>query len=178
MTGPDPLLAASPAEVEQGICREFLKRGFTADDPVLINPDLISAVMTVVGPVLEAKDAEITRQCEAITGDAEGESDATAEPGRYRKKPVVIKAVQWTGANLREVQELTGTGHFYAVDPEDRGEDPDQTAAVLDKLHSTWVRVYDGDWIIKGIRNEFYPCRPDVFAETHEPAAPGEAGQP
>ena len=60
MTGTDPLLAATAGEVEQGICREFLKRGFTADDPVLIDPDLISAVMTVVGPVLEAKDDEIT----------------------------------------------------------------------------------------------------------------------
>ena len=38
MTGTDPLLAATPGEVEQGICREFLKRGFTADDPVLIDP--------------------------------------------------------------------------------------------------------------------------------------------
>jgi hypothetical protein len=53
--------------------------------------------------------------------------------------------------------------------PVHAAEDPDADAQVYDKLHSTWVFVYTGDWIIKGIRGEFYPCRPDVFAESYEP---------
>lgn len=88
---------------------------------------------------------------------------------RWRKKPVEVEAVQWTGANLDEVQALTGSSDFCPVEPEDRGEGPDQTAEVYDKLHLTWVRVYDGQWIIKGVKGEFYPCADDVFRETYEP---------
>jgi hypothetical protein len=86
---------------------------------------------------------------------------------RYRKRPVIIEARQWTGQNFAEMQEFATT--FSTVAAEDRVEDPDITAEVFDELHSTWVGVHDGDWVIKGIRGEFYPCRPDVFAETYEP---------
>lgn len=55
----DPFLTATADEVEQGIRRELLKHGFTSDGPDLIDPDLIDAVMTVTGPVLEAKDKAI-----------------------------------------------------------------------------------------------------------------------
>lgn len=90
---------------------------------------------------------------------------------RYRKRPIIVEAVRWTGDNLAEVEALAG-GKFEVTDPEDRAgsDDPESTASVLDSLHSTWVLVYDGDWIIKGIKGEFYPCRPDVFAATYEPA--------
>ncbi len=56
------------------------------------------------------------------------------------------------------------------TDPEDRdaSDDPEATASVFDELHFTWVLVYDGDWIIRGIKGEFYPCRPDVFAATYD----------
>ncbi len=74
MTGTDPLLAATAGEVEQGICREFLKRGFAEDDP-----DLISAVMTVVGPVLEAKDDEIRRQRTVIRSAGSAAENAVGE---------------------------------------------------------------------------------------------------
>jgi hypothetical protein len=91
-------------------------------------------------------------------------------PRRYRKKPVIIEAIQWTGANLAAVQDFAGHGFFGAVDPEDRAEDPDRTAEVYDRLHGTWVGVYDGQWVIRGIQGELYPCADDVFAETYEPA--------
>ncbi|MFE3452395.1 hypothetical protein ACFXJ8_26075 [Nonomuraea sp. NPDC059194] len=58
---------------------------------------------------------------------------------------------------------------FEAVHPEDRGDDPDQTGAIMDTLHNTWVRVYDGQWVVKGVKGEFYPIAPDVLAETYEP---------
>ena len=92
---------------------------------------------------------------------------------RYRKKPVVIEAWQWTGENYAEIREFTA-GSFSLANLADRAKDPDITAEVFDELHSTWVGVHDGDWIIKGIKNEFYPCRPDVFAETYEPAGDAE----
>lgn len=88
---------------------------------------------------------------------------------KYRKKPVVIEAVQWTGSNIVELAGFAGV-NFADVQPEDRGEDPDQTAAVWDKLHNVWVPVYDGCWIIRGVKGEFYPCKPDVFEQTYEQA--------
>lgn len=94
---------------------------------------------------------------------------AIPEVTRWRKRPVEVEAVQWTGTNLAEVQVFAGGGYFDAVDPEDRTEDPDQTAEVYDKLHGTWVHVYDGQWIIRGVRGELYPCAGDVFAATYEP---------
>jgi len=39
---------------------------------------------------------------------------------------------------------------------------------VFDRLHNTWVQFKVGDWIIKGVRGEFYPCEEEVFAETYE----------
>lgn len=85
----------------------------------------------------------------------------------WRKKPVTVQAVQWTGDNEAELTAFAGD-LFHAVDPDDRGDDPDQTAAIMDTLHNTWVRVYTGQWIIKGTKGEFYPITPEVLAETYE----------
>jgi hypothetical protein len=95
----------------------------------------------------------------------------------WRKKPVTVSAVRWTGVNEDELTEFARAeslgSHFYVLDDEDRANcaDPAATAQVYDKLHSTWVLVYDGQWIVKGVKGEFYPCAPDVFAETYEAAA-------
>jgi hypothetical protein len=61
-SGPDSLLSATPAEVEQGIAREFRKR-----PPVTADHLIAQIAMVVVRPVLEAKDAEITRQRATVT---------------------------------------------------------------------------------------------------------------
>lgn len=94
--------------------------------------------------------------------------NATQLGTAFRKKPVQVTACQWTGANADELAEFTG-GRFVALAPEDRGDDPDKSGSVLDELHSTWVLMGDGDWIIRGVQGEFYPCRPDVFEATYEP---------
>ena len=87
--------------------------------------------------------------------------------GRYRKIPVEIEAVRFDGTNVGEMLAFTD-GRFMAVDVEDRGDDPEIVAAVFDVLHSTWIGVKIGQWIIRGVRGEFYPCDPDVFASTYE----------
>ena len=91
---------------------------------------------------------------------------------RWRKRPVEVEAVQWDGVNTARIWHLTGPTNFDRLSDEDRMNcaDPDATAQVYDKLHSTWVLVFDGQWIIKGIKGEFYPCADDVFRETYEPA--------
>ena len=85
---------------------------------------------------------------------------------KFRKKPVVIEAIQYTGNNSDEI--LGFAKRFYELDLEDR-DDHEVIAEVWDKLHSTWVGVKNGQWIIKGIQGEFYPCDEDVFKSTYEP---------
>lgn len=90
---------------------------------------------------------------------------------RYRKRPVEVDTIQWTGSNEAEVQAFTGgASRFYALDDEDRenSDDPEATATVFDKLHSTWVLVYTGQHIVRGVKGEYYPIAEDVLAETYE----------
>lgn len=91
------------------------------------------------------------------------------KPITARKKPVEIQTIQWAGDNEWAVSAFT-KGHFEALGPDDRAtcDDPEATAQVYDRLHSTWVLVYTGDWIIRGVKGEFYPCRDSVFRETYE----------
>ncbi len=99
-------------------------------------------------------------------------SEGTQGVRLVRKKPVTVSvSAPWTGANLNEVQALTGPANFHAVEPGDRGDDPDITAEVWDKLHATWVGVKDGQSVIKGVRGEYYPIDAGVLAETYEPAS-------
>jgi hypothetical protein len=89
---------------------------------------------------------------------------------RYRKRPIEVDTIQWTGDN--EAELIAFTDHrFEAVPPEDRVENPEITAQVFDVLHSTWVGVYIGQHIVRGVKGEYYPIAEDVLAETYELAA-------
>ena len=74
---------------------------------------------------------------------------------KYCKKPVVIEAIQWDGYNLEELQNFVGSALTY---------DEKLIIHTLEGDHEAKV----GDYIIKGIQGEFYPCKPDIFAETYE----------
>lgn len=90
---------------------------------------------------------------------------------RRRKKPIQVSTIQWTGSNEADVQNFAGgPARFYALDAEDRehSDDPDATAAVYDKLHSTWILVYTGQHIVRGVKGELYPIAEDVLTETYE----------
>ena len=78
---------------------------------------------------------------------------------RYRKKPVVIEAIRYVGSNMREVIEFT-EGKAW----------PETCTAnlVIPTLEGNHVASF-GDYIIKGVRGEFYPCKPSIFWETYEP---------
>lgn len=80
---------------------------------------------------------------------------------RYRKRPVEIEAVQWTeDVPMRTLIDFTN-GLVKL-------NDVDRDFHVYDRLHDTWVQFQYGDWIIKGVQGEFYPCRDDIFAATYE----------
>lgn len=91
---------------------------------------------------------------------------------KYRKKPVVIEAVQWTGENLREVLAFTGKHPrfhewFRDFDAYSEHVAKDRNVFKILTLEGT-MEASPGDWIIKGVAGEFYPCRPDIFAATYE----------
>jgi hypothetical protein len=91
---------------------------------------------------------------------------------KYRKKPVVIEALQWTGQNHRDMfnflesvedsHPMTTEGHnFYT----DRGK---VAGGLIIKTLEGEHLANCYDVIIKGVRGEFYPCKPDIFQETYE----------
>ena len=78
---------------------------------------------------------------------------------KFRKKPVEVEAVQWNGANFEAIKEWS--------------------KGVVDFWHSTTgllhIRTLEGvmtanrfDWIIRGIKGEYYPCKSDIFEATYE----------
>lgn len=76
---------------------------------------------------------------------------------QYIKKPVVIEALEWTGENQAELYQF--------VPPHLRIEEEDGLQIVtLEGNHKANI----GDFIIKGIKGEFYPCKPDIFALTYD----------
>ena len=77
----------------------------------------------------------------------------------YRKKPVVVEAVQWTGENHAEMCEF--------IDPEVFEIKPKE-GLIIHTLEGDH-HASPGDYIIKGVNGEFYPCKPDIFAKTYEP---------
>ena len=79
----------------------------------------------------------------------------------YRKKPVVVEAVQWTGENHAEMCEF--------IDPEVFEIKPKE-GLIIHTLEGDH-HASPGDYIIKGVNGEFYPCKPDIFAKTYESAA-------
>lgn len=108
---------------------------------------------------------------------------------KFRKKPVVIEAFRWTG----ELDRAEGPG--WAIDAIGAGVvrfEPTEsfgTVLCIKTLEGTMTAA-PGDWIIKGVKGELYPCKPDIFAATYEPvdfmvvgpdgvsAVPANEGQP
>ena len=75
---------------------------------------------------------------------------------KFRKKPVTIEAIQWMGTNLSEIDDFMGGS------AENKG-----TTLVIHTLEGN-MEASIGDYIIKGVNGEFYPCKPDIFAKTYE----------
>ncbi len=81
---------------------------------------------------------------------------------KFRKRPIVIEAMRFDGSRTSFAEILAWAG-------------PDQ-GMMMDTLHRT-VRIHTlegpiyadvGDWIIRGVKGEFYPCKPDIFDLTYE----------
>jgi len=77
---------------------------------------------------------------------------------KFRKKPVVIEAIQFTGENYFEIEAFMDSSRHQRVDEK----------IAIDTLEGTMCAL-PCDWIIKGVAGEFYPCNPDIFVRTYEP---------
>jgi len=94
---------------------------------------------------------------------------------QFRKKPVVIDAIQWTGAEqqIKEIFEMLGSNDLPHApdDPHIKpglGFTPADGNLSIPTLEGT-MHARPGDWIIRGVKGELYPCKPDIFAATYEP---------
>ena len=77
---------------------------------------------------------------------------------KYRKKPVVIEAMQWTGDNTEQCLNFMGSnGRFDTI----------ELCIKIDTLEGTMAASLN-DYIIKGVDGEFYPCKQDIFEKTYE----------
>jgi hypothetical protein len=96
---------------------------------------------------------------------------------RFRKRPVEVDAMQWLGGAVAAgpvidwVLATGGTARYHEPDYMGRAE-----GIWINTLDEGTMNASPGDWIIRGVEGEFYPCKPDIFEATYEPAPP-EIGQ-
>jgi hypothetical protein len=95
---------------------------------------------------------------------------------KYRKKPVVIEAVRWTGGNVVEVMDFVAVDDRWKAGIDDGyvggpgiGHTPALGTLDIPTLEGT-MSAQAGDWIIRGVKGELYPCKPDIFDATYEVA--------
>ena len=107
--------------------------------------------------------------------DQDTSSETTATQSsvvkRYRKKPVVIEAVRFDGS-AESADRIIGWAGAEPVANETSNISYNSIAETL--LIPTLEgdhRADSGDWIIKGIQGEIYPCKPDIFEATYEPVS-------
>lgn len=88
---------------------------------------------------------------------------------KYRKKPVIIEARQWDGTVLQAhllMDWMMGKTAVH-LECEECTKEPGAHWLTIDTLEGTMIAA-TGDWIIEGVKGEFYPCKPDIFEMTYE----------
>ena len=86
---------------------------------------------------------------------------------KYRKKPVIIEAIKWDGT-YQEMYRISR--EFIGAEPYSFNANPGMNTVAhwhiktLEGEHS----VSNGDYVIRGVKGEFYPCKPDIFEMTYE----------
>ena len=109
-------------------------------------------------------------------------TNASCAADRYTKKPVTIDAIRWTGKNLREVITFTDGPPDTRTSHAGMAWD-----TYVDLVERDGLKIFTlegkmsaaiGDWIIKGVQGEFYPCKPDIFEATYSPALAASAPAP
>ena len=81
---------------------------------------------------------------------------------KYRKKPIEIDAIQYTGNNVGEIENFVGTNLLHYNTQEEN--DYQLGIPTLEGI----MKASIGDYIIRGAKGEFYPCKPDIFKITYD----------
>lgn len=80
---------------------------------------------------------------------------------KYVKRPIAIEAIQWTGENRREIFDFCSLSYinvdFETTEPK----------LVIQTLEGP-MNAKIGDYIIKGVHGEFYPCKEEIFHKTYD----------
>lgn len=107
-------------------------------------------------------------------------TEKEGEMAKFRKKAVVIEAVQLRWDTWSEMCDFAGVGPDHEHQPhgvfvDDDGNITDDGATghmglLIPTLEGNML-AREGDWIIRGVAGELYPCRPDIFEATYEPVA-------
>ena len=84
---------------------------------------------------------------------------------KYTKKPVEIEAIQWTEENLPAIKEWLGE-NLAQLSSEERHNSPYHWV-IRDYLEGD-MKITEGDYIIRGVKGEFYTCKPDRFYATYD----------
>ena len=91
----------------------------------------------------------------------------------YRKKPVVINAIQWNGGDYKCLEKFCGL-NWARADARDVswcGPDDGERVVLWNTLEAQWLCCPKGHWVIRGLMGEIYPCDPAVFEMTYEAVA-------
>ena len=89
---------------------------------------------------------------------------------KYRKRPVVIEAIQYNNLNREEIVKFVGKELKQELETETAylaGKGSPKFSLIIETLEGDH-KAMPNDWIIKGVEGEFYPCKPAIFEKTYE----------
>ena len=89
---------------------------------------------------------------------------------KFRKKPIVIEAIQYNNFNLAEIEAFVGKKLNQELESETAylaGKETPKFSLIIETLEGNH-KAMPNDYIIKGVQGEFYPCKPEIFEQTYE----------
>lgn len=127
------------------------------EDMNYLSPRGIDYYMSEMTPIELPSD-------EDIIAKSKQEPDNQITMAQYRKKPVIIEAIQFNRNNWNEILEFTNnTAHTILIEKRMDGK----CTCIIPTLEGEHI-ANEGDYIIKGVKGEYYPCKQDIFEMTYE----------
>ena len=134
---------------------------------LLVHLDADGRVLGVANSVGQVGSAELVEILRAVRVADQRANVTDKTEGKFRKRPVVVDARRWDGTASSAtpiIDWILGNGQTARYRDTDIG---------IDTLEGT-MSAAPGDWVIRGTAGEFYPCKPDIFADIYEPVTTEE----